>query len=98
MSQRMTFAPACAKAVAIPSPMPDAAPVTNAAFPASSFTRVLPLASEHPRPKGQVSRTPYDSVFERLGSVLDVRSWGTKQTFHHKPRMSALEGKADVVQ
>src|ERR1019366_5064614 len=45
------FAPAWAKAVAIPSPMPDAAPVTNTVFPASSFTRILPCASGHPRPK-----------------------------------------------
>src|SRR3954447_15122177 len=43
MSQSMTFAPAWAKAVAIPSPMPDAAPVTNTVFPASSFTRILPV-------------------------------------------------------
>src|SRR5882724_5477737 len=43
MSQSMTFAPACAKAVAIPSPIPDAAPVTNAVFPASSFMRILPV-------------------------------------------------------
>src|SRR5437868_13025576 len=43
MSHSMTFAPACAKAVAIPSPMPDAAPVTNAVFPASSFTRFSPV-------------------------------------------------------
>src|ERR1700694_2134146 len=31
--------------------MPDAAPVTNTVFPASSFTRILPRASGHPRPK-----------------------------------------------
>jgi len=42
----MTFAPAWAKAVAIPSPMPDAAPVTNAVFPASSFTRMLPVEAD----------------------------------------------------
>jgi hypothetical protein len=29
MSQSMTFTPACDSAVAIPSPMPEAAPVTN---------------------------------------------------------------------
>src|SRR5271169_3514378 len=39
MSQSMTFTPACARAVAIPSPIPDAAPVTKAVFPARSFIR-----------------------------------------------------------
>src|SRR5271163_4690542 len=37
MSQSMTFTPACARAPAMPSPIPDAAPVTNAVFPARSF-------------------------------------------------------------
>src|SRR6266849_2399871 len=76
MSQSMTFAPAWAKAVAIPSPMPDAAPVTNAVFPASSFTRILPPCKRTPSPQdAKCPRTPYDRVFERLGSVPDVRSW-----------------------
>ena len=71
----MTFAPACAKAVAIPSPMPDAAPVTNTVFPASSFTRILPVQADTLAPKRQVPRTPYDRVFERLESVPEVRLW-----------------------
>jgi hypothetical protein len=33
----LTFTPACDNAVAIPSPMPDAAPVTNALLPAISI-------------------------------------------------------------
>ena len=33
MSQSMTLTPACARAAAMPSPIPDAAPVTNAVFP-----------------------------------------------------------------
>src|SRR5271165_1857760 len=37
MSQSMTFTPAWARAVTIPSPIPDAAPVTKAVFPARSF-------------------------------------------------------------
>jgi hypothetical protein len=43
--------PARAKAVAIPSPMPDAAPVTNTVFPASSFTRILPVRADTLAPK-----------------------------------------------
>jgi hypothetical protein len=39
ISQSITLTPACASAVAMPSPMPDAAPVTNAIFPARSFNR-----------------------------------------------------------
>jgi hypothetical protein len=37
MSHSMTFTPAWARAEAIPNPMPEAAPVTNAVFPARSF-------------------------------------------------------------
>ena len=38
ISQSMTFqSSACASAVAMPSPMPDAAPVTNAIFPSGLF-------------------------------------------------------------
>jgi hypothetical protein len=33
----MTFTPACDSTVAIPDPMPEAAPVTNAVFPAKTF-------------------------------------------------------------
>lgn len=43
MSQSMTFTPACASVVAIPKPMPEAAPVTNAVFPANSFMQVFPV-------------------------------------------------------
>src|SRR5258705_544370 len=89
MSQSMTFAPAWAKAVAIPSPMPDAAPVTNAVLPASSFTCVLPVQADTLAPKRQVCpRTAYDRTFARLGSVPDVRfsnrPFGVKhfQTIH----------------
>jgi len=56
MSQSMTFAPAWAKAVAIPSPMPDAAPVTNAVFPASSFTRILPVQADNLVPNAEFPR------------------------------------------
>src|SRR5215831_21374312 len=41
ISQSMTFTPACDSVVAIPSPIPDAAPVTNAVRPAKSFMRFL---------------------------------------------------------
>jgi hypothetical protein len=36
----MTFTPACDSAVAMPNPMPDAAPVTNAVLPDRSFMDV----------------------------------------------------------
>src|SRR5262249_1328762 len=38
----MTFTPACDSAVAIPSPIPEAAPVTNAVCPAKSLMRFPP--------------------------------------------------------
>src|SRR5690349_23270925 len=45
MSHSITFTPACARAVAMPSPIPDAAPVTNAVLPARSFMARPPSAS-----------------------------------------------------
>jgi hypothetical protein len=39
----MTFTPACDSAVAIPNPMPDAAPVTKAVRPVRSCMCVFPL-------------------------------------------------------
>src|SRR4029453_16046445 len=41
MSHSMTFTPACDSAVAIPNPIPDAAPVTNAVCPDRSFMCVI---------------------------------------------------------
>src|SRR5206468_1015522 len=43
MSHNMTFTPACDSAVAIPNPMPDAAPVTKAVRPARFCMCVFPL-------------------------------------------------------
>jgi hypothetical protein len=43
MSHNMTFTPACDSAVAIPNPMPDAAPVTKAVRPVRSCMCVFPL-------------------------------------------------------
>jgi hypothetical protein len=50
--------------------MPDAAPVTNAVVPASSFTRVLPAQADTPQ-NAKCPRTAYDLSFERLGSGPD---------------------------
>ena len=44
-SQSITFTPACDSAVAIPNPMPEAAPVTNAVLPAISIIRLFPNLS-----------------------------------------------------
>src|SRR6516225_8173790 len=40
ISHNITFTPACDSAVAMPNPIPNAAPVTNAVFPDRSFMRV----------------------------------------------------------
>jgi hypothetical protein len=43
MSAMTTFAPALASAVAMPSPMPEAAPVTIAVLPEMSFICEVPF-------------------------------------------------------
>jgi len=46
--------------------MPDAAPVTNAVFPASSFMRILPVQADSLAPKRQVSP---DAIWPRFQAI-----------------------------
>jgi hypothetical protein len=43
--------------------MPDAAPVTNTVFPASSFTRILPVQADTLAAKRQVSPDAHMTAF-----------------------------------
>ena len=62
MSHSITLTPACARLVATPSPMPDAAPVTNAVLPARSFIASSPICSSAgswSAPSRAMRRFPY---------------------------------------
>src|SRR6202795_5012594 len=77
--------------------MPDAAPVTNTVLPASSFTRILPRASGHPRPKTPSVPGRHMTALASDWEACRMSASGTFETCQRTLKWSAYGRRPEVI-